>query len=106
MLLRNLDLVLREFHLNSLSMIRILSSTYGSILSGSSVLQAYLGEQWDSPSDLDIYIPYDANSNLKDKYVANAIEESVSSNFSNFYHPKKIFFPKFYIVNTNGLSNY
>ena len=84
MLLRNLDLVLREFHFNSLSMIRILSSTYGSILSGSSVLQAYLGEQWNSPSDLDIYIPYDANSNLTDKYVANAIE-SVSSNFSNFY---------------------
>ena len=65
-------------------MIRILSSTYGSILSGSSVLQAYLGEQWDSPSDLDIYIPYDATSNLTDKFVANAIE-SVSSNFSSFY---------------------
>jgi hypothetical protein len=64
-------------------MSRILSSTYGSILSGSSVLQAYLGEQWDSPSDLDIYIPYDAFHDLTDQSVAKAIE-SVTSNISNF----------------------
>ena len=83
LLLRNLDLVLREFYLNSLSMSRILSSTYGSILSGSSVLQAYLGEQWDSPSDLDIYIPYDACHDLTDQSIAKVIE-SVTSNILNF----------------------
>ena len=82
LLLRNLDLVLREFYLDSHSMTRILSTKFGSILSGSSVLQAYLGEQWDSPSDLDIYIPYDALHDLTTKSIANAIE-SVTSNFSN-----------------------
>ena len=74
LLLRNLDLVLREFYLDSHSMTRILSTKFGSILSGSSVLQAYLGEQWNSPSDLDIYIPYDALHDLTTKSIANAIE--------------------------------
>jgi hypothetical protein len=64
-------------------MTRILSTKFGSILSGSSVLQAYLGEQWNSPSDLDIYIPYDALHDLTTKSIAIAIE-SVTSNFSNY----------------------
>ena len=80
MLLRNLDLVLRSFHLDSRAMRKILSATYGSILSGSSVLQAYLGEQWDEPSDLDIYIPYNGLRYLSDRIIL-AVVDMVTDNF-------------------------
>ena len=72
MLLRNLDIILSSFHLNNDRLRSVLSAIPGSILSGSSVLQAFLGEKWPF-SDLDIYIPHNADVPLADTTINNVI---------------------------------
>jgi hypothetical protein len=72
MLLRNLDIILGSFHLNNDRLRSVLSAIPGSILSGSSVLQAFLGEKWPY-SDLDIYIPHNTDVPLADATINNVI---------------------------------
>lgn len=72
MLLRNLNRILSSFYLNNEGLQSFLFAIPGSILSGSSVLQAYLGEKWHL-SDLDIYIPRDANKDLSDATINHVI---------------------------------
>jgi hypothetical protein len=54
---RNLKNLLRSFDLTLQDVNSMLRANWGSCLSGSSILQAYIGEVWED-SDLDIYIKY------------------------------------------------
>ena len=56
---RNLRGLLRSFGLTMTNLQDILQVQRGSVLSGSAVLQAYIGAFWET-SDIDIYIPYKA----------------------------------------------
>ena len=58
LLSRNLNIILKSFDLTMYDLRRMLKlQRGGSVLSGSSILQAYLGENWNS-SDLDIYVGF------------------------------------------------
>ena len=57
---RNMKILLQPFHLSFDHLLSFFRIQRGTVLSGSSILQVYTGEFWES-SDLDIYVPYKAN---------------------------------------------
>ena len=57
---RNMKVLLQSFHLSFDELLSFFRIQQGTVLSGSSILQVYTGEFWES-SDLDIYVPYKAN---------------------------------------------
>ena len=57
---RNIKILLKPFRLTFDHLLSFFRIQRGTVLSGSTILQAYTGEFWES-SDLDIYVPYKTN---------------------------------------------
>jgi hypothetical protein len=96
----NLTSLLSRFGSNILHVQHILGTVPGSMLSGSVVLQCYLGERW-LDSDLDIYIPYDAKQMNKvthsfttENFLSTDSNRSVAKILTGSEYHKIIFCPR------------